>query len=270
MHTPETEQIQSTPGPVTVPGQLRAAPDQPRHEGDKLPRPVKSFPDVTFGALVGLFVGAPVGAATCALLGLDEYCWPGALFGVALGALVGGLFGIWKRKRAIDRASWDVATYLCIAYGLVPALILFVTENVQYLMEAVWLGPLAGLMVGALFDRAREALFRNTPWRALRLGALAVAGCLGLLLVAPWLPYGPEPARLTQAVRSDLLREFEKDARVDVSTLKRDSGPRYSGTVRVTAGGHTEQFRVAVKLLDYRGWAGNWSVQYSYTLTPAE
>jgi hypothetical protein len=226
---------------------------------------INRFWDVLFGVLVGLSVSVPVGLATAVLGGFYEARWWGALLGAGLGSLAGGLVGAWRRKRCIDLARWDIATILCIPFGMAPAFFLFFASGVtggryyrELLIETALIGFIGGLAVGAIFDRGREASFAGARVRALVCWAVALAGCLGLALVAPQLPYGPAPAHMFKELRHGLYGEWADDPiwkKADIEDLKlaRSPGERYTGTMRVQVAGERLQYRVEVILRDHHG-----------------
>jgi hypothetical protein len=203
-----------------------------------------------FGAFVGLPMGAAVGAACCWLTGLFDFLWHGVLIGALAGPFAGALIGFTERKTRGDLVRPDVATIACVVFGLLPALLVglqglgFVTGGFSaYLLAgAVFAGPMGGLVVGGLLDRALEATLKKSWGAALALAGAGVAGCIAVVCLIDSLAYGPDPQEVGREARALIVSEWRKnpawrDATIRHVTLVREGRRTYTGFADVTVAG---------------------------------
>jgi hypothetical protein len=162
-------------------GAPRMVPDQPE---PGVGEPIAPFeqgppawpPDILFGAGVGLLMGACVGWACCWLVGEVDSAGQGACVGALAGAFAGRALGFRHRKGRADTVSSELGTTICTGYALLPALLIFLGglglvrgKLSGFLMVgAACAGPMAGLLVGGLLDRAYEGILR---WRHRKVGS---------------------------------------------------------------------------------------------------
>jgi MFS family permease len=212
-----------------------------------------------FGALVGLFMGAVVGAACCWLTGRFPFFYQAVLIGALGGPIVGALIGLKERKTRGGLARPDIATFICVVYALLPSLLL-VLQGVSgvrgrfsgyLLVGAVFAGPMIGLLVGGILDRAFEEYQKKSWGVALPFAVIGVAICIGLVCLFDAIAYGPDPKEVGRNVRTLLLSEWNKtphvrDAGIDNVTLVRKDRTQYSGFADVTFAGRTERLLLEV------------------------
>jgi hypothetical protein len=203
-------------------------------------------------------MGALAGEACCWLSGQDERLAGGALIGAGLGSIVGTVVAIAERMIRGTFVRPDIATVIGILIGLSPALITAVLMDNGYgllsgglLVEALIGGPIVGLLIGGVFDRAWEAR-HGQAWSS-GLGAAIVGLTLGA--GAAWFmasrPLGPDPNELATTAKSHMLRKLKEhpevhDARIEKLTLVRQIGTRYTGFADATINGQPQRFSLTV------------------------
>jgi hypothetical protein len=224
------------------------------------PKPRGLYPGLFFGALVGLLAGAVVGGAWCWLAGLIDSLWQGVLLGALIGPLGGALIGLKERRTRGALVRPDVATIICPVYGLVPVLLLALRGlgvvqgkvSAYLFLGAVSAGPVLGLLLGALLDRAYEAFLRKSWSGALGFGGAAVAGCAALLYMLVVVTARPDPETVALQARDLILRQWKKDpelrsVKIQNITLIHKGGPMYAGFLDATIGGVAERLRLEVR-----------------------
>ncbi len=117
-----------------------------------------------FGASVGFLAGVVVGATSCWLVQQTEFLWSATLIAGVAGFVGGGFIGAWQMRNPHKAASPDVATYICVAYALIPASVVLLGglgivagKFSGYLVLGAAFGiPMAAYLVGAALDRIYE------------------------------------------------------------------------------------------------------------------
>jgi hypothetical protein len=255
-----SESITSSPAPVAQPPDMQLSDElvQPR-----LQRHGNSPAGMFFGALAGLLLGAVAAGACCWVVGQDEFFWHGTLAGAVIGPLGGAAIGVRERKTRGDLIRPDIAAIIGVAYGLLPALLIVLGGvglvrgklSGLLLIGAGFAGPMSGLLIGGILDRAYEAR-RRKSWRAaLGFGLVGSAAAIGILLLIARASSGPDPEELVAPTRSAILREWRKDpelqgVKIRNLTLARDSGNRYSGFFDAIIDGQALRHTVTVTVHD--------------------
>lgn len=254
--------IQPLPNPVPRAGTSGGADDQPRAD-DALqpgkPGPRILSPGMLFGGFVGLLMGALVGGACCWLALVTEFLWQGALIGAMIGSLGGAIIGVKERKARGDFGRPDIATIICVVYGLVPAILILLlgiglvrgSFSGYLFLGAISGGPMVGLLLGAILDRAYEASLQKSWGAALGFGVAGVTAYSGIAFVIVTAPAGPDTKVLAAEARSLILREWQKKpelrgATIQNVTLVHKGGKLYTGFVDATIGGQAERLSVEV------------------------
>lgn len=221
---------------------------------------------IVFGSVVGMLIGVPVGAAVCWLLALHEFRWQGALIGAVLGPLGGALIG-WRGRQT----GTNIATIICAVYGLLPGLLLLGAAgivkgsfSVYALVGLISIGPMVGLMIGAMFDRAYDEGHKNAWSKALGFGITGMAVCLGLAYFIAMLVPGLDPEKLAPQVKSSILKDWRKNPGLRGATIQKialatEDGKLYKGFVEATIHDRAERFRLEVVV------TGDF---FNYTLEP--
>jgi hypothetical protein len=213
---------------------------------------------IVFGAIAGSMMGALVGEASFWLRGLDGNLAQGAWIGAILGSIGGVLIAIAERTIRGPFTRPDIATAIGIFYGLLPVLIGVIgihsanaSEPGGALIETLIGGPIVGLLIGALLDRAFEGIC-NKAWRKgiiVAVAGLSVSAAVAWGMV--WKPLGPDPADLAQKTKNMIRRKWLENpelrhATIEKVTLIRETGMRYTGSFEATIDGQLERFRLTV------------------------
>jgi MFS family permease len=222
-------------------------------------RPRNLLVVVFFGAFAGLLLGAFFGGAACWLIGQDDFLWHGALAGAGIGPFGGMVLAVVERLVRGAFVRPDYATHIGVVYGLPSSLFLLLGGFGQvrgkasgYLLAGlVCIGPILGLMLGALLDRAYEAGL-NQSWRgALKFGVVGVAAVAGILLLLDLTSRGPEPEVVATEVEYLVLKEWHKQPDLQATTiqkviLERTGRKSYAGFLEAMIGKRAERFRLTV------------------------
>jgi hypothetical protein len=119
---------------------------------------------VACGAIAGALLGAINALIVRAAVGIPHSADRVALHGVGLGALLGILFPLVRRRAIGPDGELTLATPLGGLYGAVPALaVLYQVVIVNRVIGVYWLaamamvGVMVGLIVGSFLDRCFEA-----------------------------------------------------------------------------------------------------------------
>jgi hypothetical protein len=260
MKGPESEQ-QIQPS-VSFTANAAPAPVGNVIQGDKA-GPVTLAAGTAFGALAGLAMGAIVGAACCWLIGLFDLVWRGILIGILAGPLAGAAIGYKERTHRGDLVQPDTGTFVCVLFGLLPALqVVFqglggVTGKFSglVLIGAGFAGPMLGLLIGGTFDRAFDAYLRKSRGGAMLFSVTGVALCLAIVAGIDALAYGPDPEKVSWKARAMLAEEWAKDpalqqTKIRQVTLVRKGRKTYTGTADVTLAGQPNRLALEVRVED--------------------
>ena len=212
-----------------------------------------------FGAFVGLPMGAVLGAACCWLIGQFDFLSNGVLIGIFIGPLAGAFIGFMERKLRGDLVRPDTATFIGIVFGLFPALLLGlgglsgVTGRFSgyLLVGAVFVGPMCGLLIGGILDRAFEESLKKSWGMAVTFAVLGVAVCVGLVCLIDSAAYGPDPKEVSREAKKIITREWSmdpelRDAAVQNVTLEHKGRTTYTGFANVTFAGQPERLSLEV------------------------
>jgi hypothetical protein len=212
-----------------------------------------------FGAFVGVLMGAVVGAACCWAIGEFHFLEQGVLIGMLAGPFAGGLIGLAERKARGDLVRPDIATIVCLLFGFLPAILIglqgmsFVRGkfSVLLLSEAIFVGPMLGLVIGGMLDRAFEEARKKAWSRALAFAIAGIASCAALTYLIDALAYGPDPKEVAREARAIIASQWNdnshaQDAAIHNVTLFRKDRTRYEGFADVTFAGRKERLNLEV------------------------
>jgi len=203
-------------------------------------------------------MGAVVGSACCWLAGEFHFFGPAVVIGILAGPIVGTLIGFMERKTRGELVRPDIATIIGIVYGLLPALLIFLGLNSLsgrfsgYLfLGAIFAGPMIGLVLGGILDRAFEEYQRQTWGVALPFAVTGVAVCVGLVCLFDALAYGPDPKEVGRKTEALLISEWSKspnnrEAVIHNLTLVRKDRMSYTGFADATFSGRRQRLLLEV------------------------
>jgi hypothetical protein len=234
-----------------VPGEA-LPPDPPR---GAILRPHRTrLAGVAIGALAGVPLGALAVAVCCWLADYGDYAWEGAIYGAAGGVVLGAATGLLERAIRGDLVRPDVATCLGIVCGVVVAAVAVVqvvrTPAFYLFIGLVVAGPVGGLFLGGLLDRACEAGWQRRWGKALAVGGLGAAASVGgVYLIGAY--SDPQPDVVAGRVREIILAKWQEDpetkgARIRKVTLGRPTHRTYVGTLEATIDRNQERFDLEV------------------------
>ena len=266
------QQIQPQPSPASSSASFSEDAGPPMAvEADRFdePRLRHRRSRMLFGALVGLLMGAVVGTACGWLFGFVDCVWGGTLIGALIGPLGGVLIGTRTGEGQGELVRPDIATIVCFLYGLVASgLSLFWTprwagQQVEFATYIFWGSPLAGLLIGALLDRAYEAGINRSRSRAVICGAIAVAACVALSWVLVAVGSRPVPEVVAAKARLLIQEHWQKTPElrggtIQNVTLVHEGGNVYSGFMEAQLGGLTLHYRLKV-IFDGKGFEAEWN-----------
>lgn len=137
-----------------------------------------------------MLAGIPMGAVAlgvCAwMLDYGDYVWQIAGAGALIGAVIGVIVGQIERQIRGELSKPDIATYLGMILGLFPGILVlggifgFIGSGgaTVYIWTSLFLaGPMSGLLIGAMLDRANEFASKRNWISAILLACAAVAAC---------------------------------------------------------------------------------------------
>lgn len=214
---------------------------------------------VVFGALVGLPLGAVASAACCLLMELFDLLWHGVLIGSLTGPFGGAILAFTERKIRGDLIRPDIATFIGIVYGLLPALLTLlggmgmVSGNLsgRFFIGSIFIFPMIGMLIGGILDRAFETMLKKSWSTAMALGLSGLAVCGGLLYGIDAAAYGPEPKDVIREARAIILTRWEnqlklRNATINTVTLVRKGRRMYTGFVDATIDDRSERLDLEV------------------------
>jgi MFS family permease len=192
--------------------------------GDPPPDPNLPTPHGTllegtvFSLFAGLVLGATLGAVIPWLTDQFLFFWLGVSLGAFTGAGVGWLLGAAYRARWSKSTRAHLGTVLGVTYGIIPSLLLVALGtrelrglNSGYvLMGCLFAGPMVGLILGGILDRAFEEWQRNHRRLARRFGLTAMAVALLSIGFFDWLAQGPAPEALGNRVKQMLVSHWQE------------------------------------------------------------
>jgi hypothetical protein len=207
--------------------------------------------------------GAVVGALCCWLTRQFDSLGHGVLIGALVGPFAGLLIGISERKARGEFARADIGTYICVLFGLlpVPLMILQGLGGVHgrfsgfLLLGAMFAGPMAGLVIGGILDRAFEEAQKKSWGRSLTCAVAGAAICIAIVSAIDAAAYGPDPEEVGVEVKAVIAEEYGKNSegrRVAIKnvTLVRKGRKAYTGFADVTVVDHQERLLLAVLVED--------------------
>jgi MFS family permease len=190
-------------------------------------------------AVIASPLGMAAGAATCYVLGEWDQMQLSVVLGAALGAVVGIAIVAVSRLRTGEGPRQDVGAAAGFIVGLSPAMMIVFKLGGELsgmlVAGAAFVGPMIGLLLGALLDRATDEL-RDGRWGAAVLfGGLGVGLCSGLVSWIDSGAYGKPPEEVATIVQELIAESWSEDplmegAIVDKLQLRREGRRSYRGT----------------------------------------
>lgn len=226
---------------------------------------------VLFGAFVGLLTGPAVAGVTCWLTDWYEGLTLAVCVGAAIGPLGGAAVGLREPKGRGIVVRPDIATMICAGYGVLPALLMFAASigtlgagfSVLAGVGLACIGPMLGMLIGAVFDRAYEAMLQKAWIAGLLRCAVGAAVCAAITAGAFIAPYGPDPEDLARDARQAVREQWHQQGIVTVLirslTVERVRGRQYTGVVDAVLDGQRARFRLAITVD---------GPEYTWTLDP--
>lgn len=198
------DQIQSMPNLGKSPEQSQVEDTYQFHE-----RPRRTLAvGAVFGGIVGLPMGAVVGAACCWLTGQFDFLWRGVQAGALAGQFVGGFIGLAERKVRGDLVRPDIATIVCVVLSILPVPLILGgiglvggAFKLYSLVGMLFTIPAVGFLIGGILDRAFDAGMRKSWVAATVFSAAGLATCIGLVLFIDAQAYGPAPGEVLREAK---------------------------------------------------------------------
>jgi hypothetical protein len=211
------------------------------------------------GGLFGAFVGAPIGmltaAVVCWIADEGDY-WQIAQYGAIIGPLPGAAIGYVERTWRGDLAIANVATFIGPIFGLLPAALIFffssTAPSVRLVAGVICAGPMAGLIIGAIFDRAFEESTQKSWLAAIGFAAFGIGLCIsGVLLIHRY--GGADPLDVAHDTRPLILDQWANDpdlrrAKIVRIELTRKDLRTFSGFFEASLDGRPATFDIEVEV----------------------
>jgi hypothetical protein len=253
-HIERLESFTSVPVPVSRHEAPPFAPSAP-----KPPIPA----GLIFGALSGSLLGAVTATACAFFIDLSDWLGQAALIGAAAGPVGGGIIGVWERKKRGNLVRLDIATMVGAIYGLFPALLVVLgffdvvrgAFSLYAVVGTTFIGPMTGLLIGAILDRGYEASRRRSCVAAIGFSLTGVAACVGLVWLIARIDTAPDPKEIGAEARTLILQKWREnpdlsDARIRKITLTHIGGKVYEGTFSAKIGADVQRFKLKVTLVN--------------------
>lgn len=238
---------------------LSAAANPPTSEDAPVSRSTRS--GAASGLVIGALLGGLSGMATCWLMGSPDYLSLSGMIGIGVGAVFGAVIGRIERRRQGEISRGDAASIIGCIFGLAPSVLVFILGGggihnrlTTYAMVGMTMfGPMAGLVIGGLFDRAAEAFRHRTRREAATSALIGLAACtlLGWFLATS--PLHPDLALITRRTKSLMIEQWRldpltNDATIQDAKLIRERDGLYEGIVHATIDGRAKRFAVIVEV----------------------
>lgn len=200
------------------------------------PRPPISGP---LAAVVGTPLGMTSGAATCYVAGEWDQMLLSVVLGAAFGAVVGIAIVAVSRLRTGEGPRQDVGAAAGFIVGLSPAMLIVFKLGGELsgmlVAGAAFVGPMIGLLLGALLDRATDELRDRRRGAAALFGAAGVGLCAGLVSWIDSGAYGKPPEEVAGIVRELITDSWSEDPQMEGAVverlrIRRDGRRSYRGT----------------------------------------
>jgi hypothetical protein len=228
--------------------------------------PVGSLSErMAFKAFAGLLMGAPTGAACCWLTEMFDQFWLHVAIGAAAGAFIGLILGFRAPKVQKPPARLNLASNLCASYGVLLSLLLFVQcaggiqgkQSGMVFIGFLFAGPLAGLLLGGILDRAFEEFKMRKQFLAIGTTFIAIAASASTIVLFDWLCYGPDTEFIASRIETMVVSEFElrreiKKARIQHLDVHRNGRFGYVGSFDATFDGQPKRMTFEAMIEDGR------------------
>ena len=218
---------------------------------------------MAFKAFSGLLMGAATGAACCWLIDMFDHFWQYVAVGASAGAVVGLMLGLKAPKARKSLARVNLATNLCASYSVLLSLLFFVQcaggvpgkGTGMVFIGCLFAGPMAGLLLGAILDRAFEEFKMRKPILAIGSALIAIAASASTVLLFDWLCYGPDTEFIASRIETMLVSEWElrrdiKKARIQHLDVRRNGRFGYVGSFDATLDGQTTRMTFEARIED--------------------
>lgn len=206
---------------------------------------------IALAAALGCPLGAIFGAATSYASGMWDDFWTGVLLGALIGPLVGTLVARIRHARSGTAGCRDIGAITGVVLGLVPAAVILLklvgAVGPMLIAGSALISPTAGLLLGALFDRAID------EWRNRQVGAtiffsfLGLGICSALISGLNSISYGPAPEKIADIVHDVVVTDYREDPLVRDVVVKdvravRDGRRTYTGTFQAIINNAAEEY----------------------------
>lgn len=204
-----------------------------------------------FGACVGIPLGALVAAVCCWLTDYGDYAWQAVVYGAISGIIGGAIIGFFERWIRGDLAKADVGTFVGIIFGLLIAFFLLAVLGIPFagraLIGLLFIGPMAGLIFGAVFDRMYESAGQQQWLTAIQFGGFGLIAIGGIVfLVAE--QSDPDLNEVAKAAQKAMYVHPEFQGGVIRNLKLQHSEHRvYLGSMEVTFGNEIVHFDLEIQ-----------------------
>lgn len=220
------------------------------HNASQPPRPPIS---AALAAVIATPLGMSAGAATCYVVGEWDQMQLSVVLGAAFGAFAGIAVVTVCRLRTGEAPRQDAGAAIGFIVGLLPAMTIVLKLGGELsgvlVVGAAFVTPMAGLLLGAVLDRATDE-FRDRRWGAAVLfGAAGVGLCSGLVSWIDSGAYGKPPEEVARIVRDLITDSWSEDPQMEGAVVERlrihrDGRRSYRGTFTTAVSGFDVPFEV--------------------------
>ena len=232
--------------------------NDPNEQIQAAPRSVPQKRTRSAGTLFGFLAGIPFGMLTAAVscwIVDDGDFWRIALYGAIIGSLGGAVIGFSERTLRGELARPDIATFIGATFGLLPAILILGLSNGfagRLFIGILFAGPMAGLLIGAVYDRIFEAIMQKSWSSAIGFAICGVGLCVGgVFLIDAY--GGPDPKKVAQDAQKLIAEHWAIDpgmegVKIDAIKLTHRENRTFTGIMDVSVHGREMQYDVEVEV----------------------